>query len=246
MYHAQTSIKPKYAIILYSQKGNSSHRITSSNQLLPISSFHRISDGIVQKGSLLDKTSILGKLKSVLEHNSTRVMATDFLPDTALIDTDNIRVWYQPSVVVTLWFRIGKTKSMRRTIPSLIWFHHKSTNKIIVKALGSDSRPTMQSTLFNVPFMNCYIDGTVCWGSRSKRDWLPSFHESATAIQNEFFVNSSFTHNGSGTSITVDNRDLGSKEVLDWWLSQKGRKVFDYSVLTKSHQTINDLIGAFA
>jgi len=179
-----TELKPFSAIVLYSQDG--SKEVTCATQHT-IKKDMTLSIGTtVSADHLIDKVS---KLKSANKNNHSQL-----LPSNLLLDTTENMVWHKPRFIADMWFRLSFKKQMQRLRvewPPLLFCVDKASRSLSVYALGTNTRPTDKTRLYNAPFMNLDRNGRLCLGTST----LPKeFDYSSLSGCEETLINSQFTH----------------------------------------------------
>jgi PRTRC genetic system protein B len=172
------------ALLLHRHKQTGTIEITS-HDVVPVDSGFTLSAGHVL--SPPDYESLVQMLLEAPANDET------LLPSQVLVHSSARLVWYVPSTVRTMSFRVNnKIEQVTAPMPSLIidW----QPTQVRVAAYKGKHRPTAETPLFIPPVGNFYEDSTICLGTFH----LPSMINYSGMSEIEGFVFEGInTHSGN-------------------------------------------------
>jgi len=196
--------------------------------------------GVVQKET--DGTPLLGSgqlLSTAALRELARQLGTgcpvEFLPDQVVARTPDLLAWWTPAAVRPMFFRAGSElegiSGKRFPHPALLFVVR--SNILYVRALSATKRPRSDSQLAAAPYWNIDGNGAVCAGTMRTPK---SLSVTAIAAWQHAFLQSEFTHPGSGGRLT---KRRGGTTAL--WKALAGKSRFPQSTLV-GLETLNQYL----
>jgi len=182
--NAIAQLKARRAIIIYEQGGNPVSHATIHDVRLD-----EHGTPVIEAGEGMRDETLLDMLQTMLGASPLT-----FLSSNMLARTKDIKVWWTPPVLRTLFIQpvdtTGQTYDQLPThnwtvpVPGLVFSIHN--HSLSVCAVQGRERPTASTPLYRAPFANTYDTGTVCMGDVQLRT-------ETDQIEKQFF-DSVFTH----------------------------------------------------
>ena len=160
------------------------------------------------------------------------------LPENVLyLDAERGQViWYTPPQRRNLYFIQSLTiPNGIANLPALIWLATK--NHLVLFALGSTDKPTIDTPLFYAPFFNTNKQGGVCMGTVSVGIRQSNTLNEFIAAWEESFFNSYFSH-------LYDQHQPVQGNIIQLWQHLiDNDTAFPFDVLIPSPFTLRQLTG---
>jgi PRTRC genetic system protein B len=159
-------IKTTHAVLLHTQ-GNNSTLTDDMVAHVVNASLHEIQDGALQPGAIISKDSLV-KLLMAGEESRSRV--DDWIEPNLLTDSANYLIWYQPEKMRHIIVRSAadagnKQDSFYVKFPATLFVFERNLRHLKMFGLDSDKRPTLDSTLYQLPIGNVSSNGALCFGN---------------------------------------------------------------------------------
>lgn len=130
---------------------------------------HVIENGQMKPGEYVELSSLYQTIGEILQGRGPMRASVEITPENVLINDMSFLVWYQPAKIAPCWFVVGNNEraSLKIRWPAMLFALSKrgGQNSLHCVALGSDERPTAESTIYNLPFPNAYNGGGFCLGT---------------------------------------------------------------------------------
>jgi PRTRC genetic system protein B len=121
-----------------------------------------------------------------------------YIDPRVIANNDNNVAFFTKRQEQKLWFSVLENESFTIKCPSLIFLYNKRARQLYVVMQMGNSRPTLETKVFLVPFMNIHSSTNVCTGTMTlPKRWD---NNSIDLIVDQFF-NSRFTHPNYSTSV---------------------------------------------
>lgn len=172
--------------------------------------------------------------RALLGHAPVRTV----LPPEVLV-ADGLRtVWWTPSRRRRIWFSAKDNPHLQHvsrqevTHPPLLWVADPGC--LYLHALPSDERPTVDTPIYQAPYLNTYADGWVCAGAVK---WPESIQPDAIPAWEQTF------HDSEGTLVWAAEltRYPGGHAAL--WNAMLNAESFPAETLVPSGMTVLDAIN---
>jgi PRTRC genetic system protein B len=189
--------------------------------------------------SLRESTKLANALHTSEERKHNFLKPMGLLPKKVLYINpchDGYAIWYTPPQRVDLFFVEGLgIPNGSASLPPLLWKASKNTMWIF--AMDSDSDINEQTPLSFAPFFNLYQDGRVCMGTVAITIKADCLLEEFTALWQQYFFNSYFSH-------LIGDKSPVKGNIIPLWQSLIGsRKQFPLKSLIKNGLTIKKLLS---
>lgn len=165
---------------------------------------------------------------------------TEFLPESVLYRTSELLVWWVPPQQRTLFFaeHLAELRAASGKLapqPPLVFA--ATHDRLWVRALKRNQRPTPDTRLCVAPYMNTYTNGGVCLGS------MPVPRAANVSTMDRWvdaFFNSSFTHLGGASRLSTHPRGTAAL-----WAELAGsRRQFPAKYLADARETLHSFVRA--
>jgi PRTRC genetic system protein B len=164
-----------------------------------------------------------------------------FIPPEVIACSASQLVWYVPSRIAPMWFRIGP-EPVRCRVPWPPLLFRVSRGQLAVVALRANRRPDADTVLYHAPLMNVHANTALCSGSaRLPTTWRLSdrpAYEAAVYATNFSHVNHEHTLRlGSG-------KEVDSAAHLKFWqtLARKNATAFPTRALVALGETVAEFL----
>lgn len=186
-------------------------------------------------GAVLDKSDLDSLIKGL--QGSVPV---EFLPTNVLVRTHDSIVWWTPPAIRPMFYSKDKSDDLDllsgKKFPQPALLFRAASGRFAVRALKSNERPSLKSTLYRAPYWNVYDTGDVCLGSTK----VP--HESTVQSMAKWehaFFESEFTHANATGKLTEHPGGF-----IGLWKSLVGKKTFPTEYLANAKETLEQFIKA--
>ena len=116
------------------------------------------------------------------------------LPANLLLNSPEQLVWYTPRQRRMMWFRCEGNHQLMVKWPPLLWRVTRTKRpELHLRALLTNSRPTLQTMTYRAPLMNISANGWVCQGTATIPPTVTASIESMQQVEATIF-DSNFTH----------------------------------------------------
>lgn len=172
-----TTFEVRGAVLLHVTK---QHLNTSDNFNVSALTFHNVKDGEIQLGEVIDKQSLIDMLR-----DDDEKVTNSFISSTTLIDSAEQLVWYTPTMRRPMRLMRNKRAFQFNVakFPATLFACNKKSKSLKLFALDSDSRPTPETQLYQLPVGNISSNGHLCLGSGNS--FMPENIEQAYCEQIE-------------------------------------------------------------
>lgn len=177
-----TGVRPCFAIVMYNDDRNG-HTVCATR--------HQVRENnTLSLGRVISATQVAKVFAGL--NTGQSIDSNLILPETVLIDSPDRLVWFKRRFVGEMWFRVGqKPECLMVEWPPLLFMADKERNSLRIFALGTNSRPALESRIYHAPLMNINSYGDLCQGSAQ----LPTDISVATIGACESsLIDSQFTH----------------------------------------------------
>lgn len=154
---------------------------------------HEVNNGVIGVGRIINPSAVKRVVAGKVNQNTskTKSLKDGFIDANVLAENEDSIAFYAGSKERTLWFSVTGNESYQIKCPSLLFIFKKKSRSLNVVMFLGKKRPTLDTMMYLVPFMNISNCGSVCTGTMPlPKQWMP---DSALKIEKSFF-NSRFTH----------------------------------------------------
>jgi PRTRC genetic system protein B len=189
--------------------------------------------------SLRESTNLANALDTSEELKRNFLKPSGLLPKNILYlnpDQNGYAIWHTPAQKVDLFFveDLGIPNGCA-SLPPLLW--KASKNTLWIFAMDSNTDINERTSLSHAPFFNLYQDGRVCMGTVSINIKADCLLEEFTALWEQYFFNSYFSH-------LIGDKSPVKGNIIQLWQGLVGsRKQFPIKSLIKNGLTIKKLLS---
>lgn len=159
--------------------------------------------------------------KIAMLNSSSKSGGSKLLPENLIVNSTAHMVWHKSRFIGDMWFRLaGRKKVARLRVewPPLLFVVNKLNRSISAFALGTNSRPTLDTRVYHAPLMNLSSNGKLCLGTAS----LPKEFDFASLEGCEAaLIKSQFTHTNHDNTWS---RKTGTDQHFKIWHSFAGKQ----------------------
>lgn len=133
-------------------------------------------------------------------------LPAEILPPHVLVRTADVLLWWRPRSVAGLFYNVARVKSLTtlarthgKPVPHPALLFRATKGELWVRALADNQRPTATTPLYQAPYFNVGLSGSVCVGTMRR----PTSRGVDVIAQWEAaFFGSEFTHQLPGTTLS--------------------------------------------
>ncbi len=192
-FGASSDLAIRKCILIYESAGQAN---VNSN---PVATIHRVHYRNNSPVILPGEAPTVDAMRKLIFSLSGSGHAIQFLPETLIGYSPSQLIWWCPSKVRQIFFKCKEGERENAlsgksvTHPSLLFsFRRKGRDfSLCVFALSDNIRPTLNTDLYQAPYLNVDVEGIVCLGNTTRPEVLTP--ESIPAIESNFF-DTKFTH----------------------------------------------------
>ena len=148
------------ALLLHSTE----HRARHGELTVDVMSFHPIEEGKLREGMIINHNTLIDMLLAKQSHQSE---SAHWLEPTTLVRQHDLHVWYRPVMRRPLRMQAANQSHQFwvQHFPSTLFAYRPSSSEFFLFALETDSRPSLDTTLYQLPVGNVSSVGRLCLGS---------------------------------------------------------------------------------
>jgi PRTRC genetic system protein B len=163
----------------------------------------------------------------------------EFLTPNILVRTEDSIVWWTPPTIRTMYYAKEKSVELQhlsgKRFPQPALVFRAGDNKLEVRAMVRNERPTPKTKLFRAPYWNVSDHGDVCLGNTKVP---PETNAGSLARWEAAFFESEFTH-ANGSRKLTEHAD----GFMGLWKSLIGKKTFPVDCLADAEETLEKFIN---
>ncbi|WP_060868921.1 PRTRC system protein B [Chryseobacterium indologenes] len=144
-------------------------------------------------------------------------------------------VWHTRAQFRELFFNnhLGIQSGKAHT-PPMVWVADRE--KLKVFALSTSRKPTINTPLYNAPYFNVYVDGSVCMGTVDISTTETGSVDQLMKLWENYFFNSYFSH------LMYDHNPVNGNCVMLWENLIDNGKLFPTEMLVKTSKKLKDIL----
>ncbi|WP_338455098.1 hypothetical protein [uncultured Alteromonas sp.] len=218
-----SQIVTSHAILLHTKKFSQNY--VNNGKEVVCATLHDVVGGELDIGNEISPQALV---KLITAGKVQSYSTADWISPNILVDSANMLMWYQPTMLRTLFLKSpleNNQQRLRVNFPSTLFVFERNTRHLQILGLDSDKRPTLDSTLYQLPIGNISSNGSLCLGNT--RDLIPDTPnaENCHLIERCFFDALS-THTNTEYLFTKDKEEKKRTlftQVVKYW-AKKAKK----------------------
>lgn len=158
-----SEIVTSHAILLHTKKASTYY--ANSDAEVVSATLHDVVNGELSLGNEISPHALVKLITAGKERSYSTV---DWIPPNILVDSANILMWYQPTMLRHLYLKNSSDvnqQTLHVKFPATLFVFERNTRHLKMFGLDSDKRPTLDSILYQLPIGNISRSGNLCLGN---------------------------------------------------------------------------------
>ena len=191
-----------------------------------------IMHSVKQNGTLGLGSPVDGESLSALFSNSSSQSRLELIPDSLLVNSSQIAVWWSKAQSRRIFFRVSdRPIILNVTYPALLWKVNKAKRTLHLVTIPN-KRPSLDTSIYHAPLMNIDGYGFVCLGS-AKLPELNIINQDTIERVEACIFESNFTHVNHDKTLKSSKRVTNQMQIKYWRTKSKAGKGPKLSELSK-------------